>query len=673
MSEDLNPSQDHFVGTSGGFGSLPEAINDPPGPPLPEDLATADEPLDDDTAMRMVLTDAAECIEYLSGKGIVPLSMEGADDLYRGVVPPKQWSDGRPRASLAMHVVYNAIEKIMPILYLSLFGSGKKQPFIVTKVGKTTAEAARANGSLLHWAMKQAKTKEEMRISLKTCLQYGFTIGQWGWESVEQRSKEYTKQQDGKMKGKLVKEDIEIPFWEALDMKYVLFDPALKRQDVQARANGARFIIRQHYTNGYGLADYRNNPSYKNIPTDEELKFFLATRSEPTTDELASIKRPVWRQFQAKLEKEVNYGDPMMQPLEIIEWVSKDRVICFLQRKLCIRNDANEFGKLNFNSCAFSDVLGSAWGLSVAKLLMGEQRLQEGVAGNWVDAFALVMNPVFQLIKGMGPGTQTIPMSPGKVITESGELKPLIVPDVTKPAMDAIAMSNERAYDKVGATGGANMPNQAMRTAQGVQAFAADMVQRLQYFLEIFCDLVYIPVLEAFLEMLHDHLTPEQVQSILTEEQGAAWEGDIADVYNAKVSVEVIAGANMLGKFATAQLAPLLLNMVSQITEQLETQGTYFNYNDFVKDTADTMGWDVDEYFKPMTSDMKAAVAQKNQALQKANADAALEDKKHANDLDTVDAKAAAQVQLAAAKTLFKKSEDEGLEALENGVGNGNQ
>ena len=286
--------------------------------------------------------------------------------------------------------------------------------------------------------MKQAKTKEEMRLMLKTALTYGFTVGCWGWESKEQRKKVYSKNPDdpkGKMKGEWKVEDIEIPTFEALDLKMVLVDPGLKRQDVQ---NGAKFVIKQYFTDGYGLADFRDNDAYKNIPTDEELAMFLANRAEPTTDTLAMDKRAVWREFQAKLEVESTLKDPMLQPLEILEYTTADRVVTILQRKLVIRNEENEFGKLNFQSCAFIDVLGSAWGFGVAKLLAGEQRLQQGIANSAIDSLALVLNPVFQLLKGIGPGTQAIPLSPGKVITESGEVKPLVVPDITKPAFDGL-------------------------------------------------------------------------------------------------------------------------------------------------------------------------------------------------------------------------------------------
>ncbi|MFZ1973847.1 MAG: hypothetical protein WAU89_13435 [Candidatus Acidiferrales bacterium] len=655
-----------------GFETLPNAIAEgvAQAPITAPEVRSANETWDDDTALGIVLQDTWDTMTYLQSKGLVPVGIDAADDLVRGYVPARQWPNGKPRANLSMHVTLQAIEKILPALYMSLFGQGKKQPFIVNPVGQTKPEAARAQASLLSWAMKQAKTKEEMRLCLKTALTYGFTVGCWGWESKTQRKKVYTanKNDKGKPTSEWKTEDIEIPSFECLDLKMVLVDPCLKRQDVQA---GAKFVVKQFFTDGYGLADFRANDKYKNIPTDEELAEFLAAKSEPTEDTLAGNKRAIWREFQAKLESESTSKDPMMQPLEILEYTSEDRVVTVLQRKLVIRNEENEFGKLNFQSCAFIDVLGSAWGFGVAKLLAGEQRLQAGVANNWIDGMALVLNPVYQLLKGIGPGTQSIPVSPGKVITESGELKPLITPDISKPAAEMIASSDQRANEKVGANGGSNMPNQAMRTAEGVNAFAGDVIQRLQYFLEIFINLVYLPTLEAFLAIMKDHLTIEQVQSILTAEQGKAYEGDISDVYNADVDVDVIAGANMMAKFAAAQLAPMIIQLVSAgpVADQLEVAGKKFLFDEFAMETLDMMGWDIENLFADMTPDDLQRVKEKNAAMIKTQGDLMLQNAKHEDNLSEIDAKGSVQAGVATVRQILKTHSDQAVaqvEAMQN-------
>lgn len=652
-----------------GFETLPDAINEGVAqePVTATEVRISDEQWDDETALGIVLSDVSDTLTYLQSKGLVPLGIENADDLVRAYTKPRQWPDGKTRANLSMHVTLQAIEKIMPALYMSLFGQGKRRPFIVNPVGQTKPEAARANASLLSWGVKQANLKEEMRISLKTALTYGFVMGEWGWESKTQRKKVYTanKNDKGKPKSEWKTEDIEIPMYESLDLKMCGVDPGLKRQDVQ---NGAKFVFKQKYINGYDLEDMRDDPTYQNIPSQEKMAEFLANKEEPPTDTLMASKRAVWREFQAKLETEWTGKDPMMQPLELIQYTTGTRIVTVLQRKLVIRNAENEFGKLNFQSCAFIDVLGSAWGFGVAKLLAGEQRLQQGVVNNWIDGLALVLNPVFQLLKGIGPGTQSIAMSPGKIVSVSGELKPLAVPDVTKPAMEAIATSDQRASEKVGANGGSNMPNQAMRTAQGVQAFAGDVIQRLQYFLEIFINLVYLPTLEAFLMVMKDHLTIEQVQSILTSEEGKAYVGDINDVYNAEVDVDVIAGANMMAKFAAAQLAPMIIQLVSAgpVADQFEVAGKKFDYAEFTDEVLDMLGWDLENLVVDMTPEDKQRVQQKNAAMIKTQGDMALQNQKHNDDLENIDAKGSTQAGVAVVRTILKTHADQAAQALES-------
>lgn len=665
-------------GGSGGFETLPGAVDlSQAGDQIrASEVRPAGEDWSDEVALGIVLEDVSNSLGYLESKGLVPIGIENADDLVRAYVRPRQWPNGQPRANLSMHVTMQAIEKILPALYMSLFGQGKKKPFLIEPVGRTTPEAARANGSLLWWAIKQSKLKEEMRLCLKTALTHGFTVGTWGWESKEIRKKVYKKQADGTMKGTPKPIDIEMPFFECLDLKQCGVDPTLKRQDVQ---HGAKFVYQQIYVTAYDLLDnYADNPDYKNIPTEAQLREILANKAETSTDTLTASKRAVWREFQAELEMKETSKDPFQQPLEIIQYTTADRRISILQRKIVIRNQENEFGRLNYQSCAFVDVLGSAWGFGVARLLSGEQRLQQGVVNNWIDSLALVLNPVFQLLKGVGPGTQSIPVSPGKVITESGELKPLVAPDITVPAMQAIETSDVRAMEKVGANGGANIPNAAMRTAQGVQAFASDVIQRLQYFLEIFINLIYLPTLEAYIEILHDHLTPEQVNEILTAEEGQAYAGDIHDVYNAEVTVDVLAGANMMAKFAAAQLAPMVIQLVSSgpVTQQFEVQGRYFDYEEFTSETLEMMGWDLQNLIKPMTAEMKAAVAQKNQALQQAQGRLALQQSQHQDNLSEIDAKASGAAGVAVVRDILKKGGENAVkqvEAMQNPATSGDQ
>ena len=637
-----------------------------------EDTAFAREDLDDTTALGLVLGDALSSIQYLQSKGLMPTGIDLSDDLVRAYLKPRLWSDGKPRANMPMHVVLEAIEKIMPTLYMALFGSGKTKPFVITPLGPTSPEAARAKGNVLYWAVKQAGLKEQMRLTLKTCLTYGFCVGWDGWESKDVRKKVYTKDSAGKVTGTWKEVPMNLPTYANMPLKNILFDPRCLEQNVQ---HGAEFIIKQVFLTANDLHDMaKDTEHYKNIPSDDELREILSRKNEPTEDTLSADKRAVWREFQAQLDSESSSKDPLQQPLEYLEYWSKDRVIGVLQRCLPIRNQGNEKHKLPGYSCAFIDVLGSAWGFGIARLLSGEQRLQSGVINNWVDSLSLVLNPVYQLLKGVGPGTQNIPVSPGKVITESGELRPLITPDVTGPAMTAIETSEARAAKRVGSNGGADLPKQALRTGTGVNALTGDVVQRLQYFLEIFISNIYLPVLEDFLEMCLDNLQPEQINHILTEEEGRAWTGDILDVYTAQCSVDVLAGANLMAKYAAAQLAPTIIQLVSSapVQDSLEVQNKKFDYEEFFTEVLELSGWDVNSLIVPMTPADTQRAAARVQAQAKGVADQQLQAQKHQDEMAEINEKGTT----AAGVYLVKKAVDgqseqasQMLEQLQSGEG----
>lgn len=652
-----------------GFEALPQAVDigEATAPIQPDQVEFTD-PWDDTTALGIVIADADSAISYEQSKNFVT-NMETADDLVRGYVRVRPWPNtDKARSALSMPVVLEAIEKILPKMYLAIWGSGK-DPFLVSKVGKTPVEAAKAQQSLLRWAVRVSDFKEGSRLTLKSILTYGFGAGFHGWKIEEHKRRKYKKDEYG---GVVRDEDagyqvIAQPTYDPANLRNTLFDPLCPVQDPRK----GRFVIKRYITNAYELDDLRDDDTYKNVPTREELAVILANKQEVTKTTTTALQPNQTREYQKQTDVQTPSKDPLQQPLELLEYWTKDRVVTVLQRQIVIRNEENDECQLPVVGCAFIDVLNSMFGFGVSRLLNGEQRFQQGVLNTWVDSLALILNPTFQQLKGMSQGGQNISIAPGKVITVEGELKPLVTPDVSETAQNAIEASSMRAARRVGADGGTNMPTQAMRTGSGVQAFQGDVTERIQYFMEQFIDLVFIPVLKAFLVQCAENLTPDQINQILSDEDGKAYAGNILDVYNADTKIEIAAGVKLTTKQAAAQLAPLIINMLANqaVQQSLQIQATKFDYATFAEEWMELMGWDTEALFVPMTQEDLQRVQQQNQAaIQNAGKLQQIQ-AQHAADLDNIDAKAATQAQLAVVKGVVKIHEQEGMNSLEDNNG----
>jgi hypothetical protein len=656
----------------GGFNTLPNAVNQNAtlAPILASQTAFCNEAWSDETALGIVLADVDAGLSFEMSKNI-STQFDVADNLVRGYVRVQNWPNSPiPRAALSMPVVLEAIEKLMPAVHMGIWGSGK-DPFLVTPVGKTKPEAADARQHLLRWAVKKSEFKEGTRLTLKTCLTYGFCAGLYGWKTEKVTPRKYRKTADGKVERNSDTEQIEItyPTFEAGNLRNLIIDPACATQD----ARKGRFFAKRITVTAYDLDAMREDDTYRDpetglskIPTRDELRETLSNNQEPTVDSMAGVRGNTMRENQRISETDAVSKDPLAQPLELIEYVTQERVVTVLQRVIVIRNEpSDDYLSLPIVSCAFIDVLNSAYGFGVARLLGGEQQLQTGVVNAWLDGLALQLNPSFQTLKQMGAGSQNVSIAPGKVSTVDAELKPLITPSVSMEAGNAISSSEARASRRVGANGGSAMPDPAFRTGSGVQAFQGDVTQRLQYFLEIFLNLVVVPTLEAFLTMCVDKLSPAQIQEILSEEDGKAYEGDILDIYNADTKIEIISGVKLTTRQAAAQVAPLLVQLLSNeaVQDSLTLQGKKFDYARYFKEYLELMGWDTNELIVDMEqADFARMQAQQEQAAQAMKMQAAAQ--QHDFDVDSIDAKASAQAGLAVVKANLKHAEQSAMNDL---------
>jgi hypothetical protein len=604
-----------------GFESLDTAVQPVPASTLEADkVAWRGEDMDDDTAVQLVLGDVQRAEAFVQSKNMT-VQWERADNNFRAAGLPKNWPGVESqRAGLAVPLVMEVTEKLLSVVFLAFFSD--KQPFLLEGIGNVKGDALRAKEKLLLWAVQLSGFKEEIRKMLKSCLLYGFGIGRWGWKTTKRQSKTYQMDQQNPGKVKPLVKDYEIahPTFEQVEVRHFLGDPSLREQD----ARKGRYNVVQIFVDAYDLDALRDDPGYKNIPTRDELAKLLAYSQARGTDSMIGAKYMTWRDYQAAKETDSQSADPLKTPLEILEYVTEDRIITVLQRCICIRNEATEFGRSTFVSSAFIDVPGSMYGFGVSTLNAGEQYLQTSILNAGLDVLALQCQPFFTAAQGLQTTGQNVKIGPGKILT-GVELKAVQVPSVSSEVENAVQLSENRATRRVGANTADNMPTQALRTAQGVNAFTEGATDKIQYFIEQFAELVFVPVLEAFLDLCHDKLQPADIQNILYEIDGKAYQGDVTDIYNTRCRIQVLSSTKLAARRAAAQLIPMLLQLVTAqpVQDSLAAQGKKFDYAELIEEAIDLAGWDCGALIVPATQqDIQRAMMMSNPQMVKAQSDA---------------------------------------------------
>lgn len=621
------------------FSQLDSALPEVPSSKIEADkVAWPTQSMDDVDALGMVLADVQMAEGFIQSKNMV-VNWERADNNFRAMGLPKNWPGSESqRSGLAMPLVMEVVEKLAAVIFLAFFSD--KQPFLLEAVGPVKPEALRAKEKLLLWAVQLSGFKEEMRKCIKSALLYGFCVARWGWDTVNRPKTSYQRTEKDPNKVKKVVKDYEVahPTIEKVSLRKVLFDATLDGPDVRQ----ARWVCAQIFVDATELDALRDNPDYQNIPTREQLAQIMAGGVEyVAVDSMNGSKYMTWRDYQAQKETERASVDPLKGPLEILEYVDcYGQTISVLQRKIVIRNDANDFGRSTFLSAAFVDVPDSAYGMGVSQLLAGEQYLQTSVLNAWLDVVALILNPAFTAAQGLQTSAQNVKVAPGRILTGT-DLKPIPIPSVGAEALNVLQTSEARATKRVGANTADNMPTQALRTAEGVNAFTEGATDKLQYFIEIFADNVFIPALESFLDVMHNKLQPADIQHILGEVDGKAYLGDELDIYNAQCTVQILSSTKLAARRATAQLVGLLLQMVTAqpVQDSLTAQGMKFNYAELVEEAIDLAGWDVNSLIVPASpAELQRAMQMANPQMAVAQAQAAGKQQDQQNALEQIEA-----------------------------------
>jgi hypothetical protein len=606
------------------------------------------EPDPDLTALKIALQDRANAETWVQTQGWL-LQWQMEERLYLFKVPVRMW-DGTniPRSHLGMPLVYEHVESVLPQLMTALFAD--TPPFMSSPRPNTSMETARANDALLSWQLDKIEAREQFRLGLKYMLLHGIGIWKYGWESYEQEKTVYVRQEPyqwemvpgghqvfrinpegSKFKKPVkVKYQVDQPTFEHRNIKHVLVDPHLQGPDIRK----AKFVIDLKYMSPLEIYRLKDYEGYK-IPTLEELvslRFPQGGEETPRQNPLESPSLNLFQEFQPQ-PRHWNYTvDKRNQPLEVMEYWTKDRVYTILQSKTVIRNEPNPFGVIPFFSVAQADVLGSFFGIGFGMLIGNEQRMQQGVINTFLDDLSLNLNGMFQRVRGSNVLTQQLRMRPGGIIdsdTAEGVSVMKRNPIPVAETQEVLAASDSRAARRTAANESAvqgAMPSSKSsitRTATGVNSLASGTGTRLQAIVEQFAYQVFVPLLQTMHKMNGMYLEPTDIDRILTKEMGDAFAGDTLDLINGDFDFQMLAGARLQARTAMKAAVPLLYQflLTAPVLQSLQQEQKKVNISELVKMTFDVSGWpNYSSVIVPMTQDDIARQQQEQQAPAQAQA-----------------------------------------------------
>jgi hypothetical protein len=402
------------------------------------------------------------------------------------------------------------------------------------------------------------------------------------------------------------------------------------------------------------LDKLRERPGF-DIPSREKLlELFLPPREQVETAPAENpVGNPLW---DARAEPRYNEttADIFNQPLEVLERWDKDKYIVVLQKKKVICNDDNPYGTIPFLSVGWWDVPEAFWSLGLGRTIGAEQRVQQGITNTWLDQAALNLNGVYVRVRGKSVPTQSIRLSPGKIVDvdNKDDFKPMDRLPAVPEALEHLQLSQSRAEQISGAgeastqgIAGSSGHSNLARTAAGANLLSAGQGNRISDFVEKLSTQVITPFLFHVHEMNRALLPVSTLKHILGEELENEWmknKGDVLEILNGNVKFSILAGAKLLAKKNMAQALPIMVQFLTnqQTESQLAIQGKKIDIVQIMKMFFEVSDW---KNYADVVVDMSPEDQQRWQAMQpaaavaaKTQAQAQLTDQKHKNDLDLV-------------------------------------
>jgi hypothetical protein len=606
-----------------------------------------------DPAIALVIQNTKRAEAYLTTR-LWMSEWRVSKGLYEAPVRQTYWRDTMvPRASNSFPLVSQHVRAVLDQTMPAIFPEAT--PFAMQPNQGASWQVARGWQEVLAYQLKQSNFKSEVRLLVKDAEVFGTGIGKWGWHSYT-KSREVYKRSSHPKKVKnqynqwvtlhtdetdaLDLEEVEQvvtePFFKRCEINHILVDPALRVPDIRQ----AKYVIHRDFLTLRDLNDLRDCEGW-DIPSEKELMSYAVPPVETppgspmeaeATAQPAQGHRPLPRYIDAS-------EDPLDHKLEVLEYWTNESVICVLQRKKLIRKEKNPFGCIPFVNAFWDDIPGSFYSFGMPRRIGGVQVHLQGLRNLRLDDINLNLQQIWLAKIGTEIAAQPMRAYPGavfKVDDIEKSLKPLIKQPIMAEAYreeDVLINDAERTTgaNPMTVQGGQSSGNKStgMRSSAGAQAVAGASSSRIQGFADVVIEQVFVPTLNAFIEMSRQRMEPKMMRQIVGADLWQALEmthqGDyLADMCNViDLQVSVLASSNLAARAKMAASLPEELEMFMQPAFQsgLQDAGFKVNWLEVARRMEQTTGWEsAEDLFIPLTQQDKQAKMAQNPEVLKAQA-----------------------------------------------------
>ena len=543
------------------------------------------------------------------------------------------------RANVSRFTVAQQTNSIAPAISGAIFSD--PTPFEIRPRPSVKQDTARAWKELIAELIDEIHMKQEASYGIQGMVNQGTVIFMGGWESVTrvesryQRKKApaqvsmpigdpmtvFTKQSD-----EFEVVDVEItknrPIFEKCELGTVFVDPTWNSPNQIWKA---RYVIRRRWINYDDLTKLRDNPSY-DIPSDEVLRFIFRPDSTEQTQGIDGAEEAMLSNssIHHAARQDLDYSeDPLLQPMEILEWWSETDVRVVLQQKVVLRNGPHRMPDKPFFAANYWDIENAGYGMGVGRIAGADQRVEQGMINAILDILAFAVNPEYTILRGANVPTQDQRRRLGGIRVVDGPdaqraislvQQPQVPPDAWR-AIQAAISSSEGATGADTASVQGSLPSRGSsigRSGTGAGMISAASSGRLQSPVERFIDGVFIPYLKFLWAMVKEFMPISEIRAILGD-RAQDLVVDFGDFMDAPVKFDTLAGTRLAARNRMAQALPFLLEVLGNqaLVQQLGQTGWKVNALELVNMVLDMSEWknqkDLIVQMTPQEAQMMAA------------------------------------------------------------------